>query len=138
VQFKLGDSYCCHGGGPMDSMSVYDNDKATYWYCRSAKQGYAPAQIRLANVYSGHPIHGLHVALRASALVGDVDTDLGVGLLWASVAASHGDEDGRALRDKIAEQASDKERARAAELMKNWRNAPCQWGEVFPQAKASR
>ena len=87
AQYKLGDTYCCRGGGPMDNLTVYDNAKATHWYCKSARQGYAPAQMRLAKMYSGHPIHGLHLALRASALVGTAETDLGVALMWASVAA---------------------------------------------------
>jgi hypothetical protein len=138
AQHKLGETYCCHGGGPMDEVSVYDNHKATYWYCRSARQGYGPAQLRLAQVYSGHPIHGLHVALRASALVGTVETDLGVALMWASIAASHGVDDAIALRDEITGQATGKERARAAALMKNWRTAPCRWAEVFPPAKNTR
>jgi len=135
AQYKLGDTYCCHGGGPMDEVSVYDNPKATYWYCKAARQGYAPAQLRLAQVYSGHPIHGLHVALRASALVGTAETDLGVALTWARIAATHGgDDDAIELRDKIMAQATDKDRARAAALMKNWRTAPCRWAEVFPSA----
>jgi TPR repeat protein len=138
TQYKLGDTYCCHGGGPMDKVSIYDNHRATYWYCRSARQGYAPAQLRLAQVYSGHPIHGLHVALRASALVGTAETDLGVALMWASVAAKHGAADAIALRDEIMGQATDKERAKATTLMKNWRAAPCGWSAVFPLASNTR
>ena len=132
AQYKLGDTFCCHGGGPMDNLSVYDNPKATYWYCKSARQGYGPAQLRLAQVYSGHPIHGLHIALRASALVDTVQTDLGVALMWARLAATHGDEDATELRDKITEQATAKDRAKAATLMQDWRAAPCRWAEVFP------
>ncbi len=134
AQYKLGDTYCCHGGGPMDNVSIYDNHKATYWYCQAARQGYGPAQLRLANVYSGHPIHGLHIALRASALVGSADTDLAVALMWASVAASHGVEDADALRGEIALQATEKQRTRAATLLKDWRTAPCRWAELFPVA----
>ena len=132
AQFDLGDSYCCRGGGPMDSVSIYDNDKATYWYCKAAMQDYGPAQLRLANIYSGHPIHGLHIALRASALVGSAETDLGVALLWASVAANRGVEDAKALRDEITDRATGRERAKGAALIKNWRAAPCKWAEVFP------
>ena len=134
AQYKLGDTHCCQGGGPMDKVSIYDNHKATYWYCRAARQGYGPAQSRLARVYSGHPIHGLHIALRASALVGTAETDLGVALMWANVAANNGVDDAVALRDEIMEQATSQERARAATLMKDWRAAPCGWAEVFPLA----
>jgi hypothetical protein len=137
-QYELGDSYCCHGGGPMDKLSVYDNHQATHWYCRAAKQGYGPAQLRLAQVYSGHPIHGLHIALRVSALVGTAETDRAVALMWASLAASHGVEDAAALRDEITAQATAKERARAAALLKNWHAAPCRWAEVFPAASHTK
>jgi TPR repeat protein len=137
-QYELGDSYCCHGGGPMDKVSVYDNHKATYWYCLAAKQGYGPAQLRLASIYSGRPIHGLHVALRASALVGNVDTDLGVALLWASVAAKQSVENANAMRSEILEQATAKDRARAAALANDWQTAPCKWAEVFPLATNTR
>jgi TPR repeat protein len=139
AQYKLGDTYCCHGGGPMDQVSVYDNHKATFWYCKSARQGYAPAQLRLAQVYSGDPIHGLHIALRASALVDDVETDPGVALMWARVAANHGGgDDAGELRDKIMAHATDKDRVRAAALMKDWQSAPCRWSEVFPSSKIKK
>jgi hypothetical protein len=139
AQYKLGDTYCCHGGGPMDKVSVYDNAKATYWYCKAARQGYGPAQMRLAQIYSGHPIHGLHIALRASALVGTAETDPGVALMWASVAADHGGgEDATELRDDIMAQATAKDRARAATLVKHWQTASCRWTEVFPSAANAR
>ena len=138
AQYKLGDTYCCHGGGPMDKVSIYDNHKATYWYCKAARQGYGPAQLRLAQVYSGHPIHGLHIALRASAIVGTAETDRGVALMWASVASDQGVDDATALRDEIMQHASDKERAGAVKLKQHWRAAPCQWAEVFPSAASIR
>src|SRR5476649_1361258 len=92
AQYKLGNSYCCRGGGPMDNVSVYDNHEATHWYCKAARQGYTPAQMRLAQIYSGHPIRGLHIALRASSLIGAAETNLGVALMWANVAANQGAE----------------------------------------------
>src|ERR1035437_47516 len=87
AQYKLGNTYCCQGGGPMNDLTVYDNNKATHWYCKAARQGYGPAQLQLARLYSGDSIRGLHVVLRASALVGTTDTDLGLALMWASLAA---------------------------------------------------
>ncbi|HLX79911.1 MAG TPA: hypothetical protein VKS43_04940 [Burkholderiales bacterium] len=131
AQYKLGDTYCCQGGGPMDKVSIYDNQKATYWYCKAARQGYGLAQLRLAQVYSGHPIHGLHIALRASALVGTAETDPGVALMWANVAANNGVDDATELRDEIMEHATSKERAKSATLIRYWRTAPCQWAEVI-------
>ena len=138
-EYNLGNNYCCQGGGPMDDMTVYDNNKATHWYCKAARQGYGPAQLQLARLYSGHAIRGLHVILRASALVDTPETDFSVALMWASLAAKNkgeGDvDDATELRNKITGKATSKERARAATLMKSWRSAPCEWAEVFPLAK---
>lgn len=138
-EYNLGNNYCCQGGGPMDDASIYDNNKATHWYCKAARHGYGPAQLQLARIYSGHAIRGLHVALRASALVGTMETDLGVALMWARLAANNkGDvdiDDATELRNEITEKATSKERARAATLMKKWRTAQCEWAEVFPQSK---
>jgi TPR repeat protein len=122
----------------MDEVSIYDNEKATYWYCKAAKQGYGPAQLRLARVYSGHPIHGLHVALRASALIGTAETDLGVALMWANVAVNHGVGDAAALRDEIMERSTAKEREGASARIKSWQSAPCQWAEVFASTGSTR
>lgn len=139
AQYKLGNTYCCQGGGPMDDLSIYDNNKATHWYCKAARHGYGPAQLQLARLYSGHAIRGLHAALRASALVGTTETDLSVALMWASLAANNngdGDvDDATELRNEITEKVTSKESTRAAILMKNWRTARCQWAEVFPLAK---
>jgi TPR repeat protein len=139
ADYDLGNNYCCKGGGPMDDLTIYDNNKATHWYCKAARQGYGPAQLQLARIYSGHAIRGLHVALRASALVDTAETDLGVALMWASLAAKNkgeGDiDDATELRTEITQKATKKERSRAAALMKSWRSAPCEWAEVFPSSK---
>lgn len=42
AQYRLGDSFCCHVGGPLDRISVYDNKEATNWYCKSAHQRACP------------------------------------------------------------------------------------------------
>jgi TPR repeat protein len=140
AQYKLGNTYCCKGGGPLNDLSIYDNSKATYWYCKSARRGYAPAQLQLARLYSGHAIRGLHVVLRASALVGNAETDLSSALMWASLAADNkgeGDADDAAeLRKEIVDKATDEERTKSASLLKSWKTAACQWGDVFPANKS--
>lgn len=133
-QYKLGNTYCCKGGGPMDELTIYDNNKATYWYCKSARHGYGPAQLQLARLYSGHAIRGLHIALRASALIGRAETDFSVALMWANLAAKNkvDVDNAAALLDDILAKASTDEVADSAMLMKNWRTAKCLWTEVFP------
>ena len=141
AQYKLGNTYCCKGGGPLNDLSIYDNNKATYWYCKSARQGYGPAQLQLARLYSGHAIRGVHVVLRASALIGDAETDFSSALMWANLAADNkgeGDvDDATELRKEIVDKSTDEERARAATLLKRWHTAACEWAEVISPNKSS-
>ncbi len=139
AQYKLGNTYCCKGGGPLNDLSIYDNSKATYWYCKSARHGYGPAQLQLARLYSGHAIRGLHVLLRASEFVGNAETDYSSALMWATLAADNkgeGDaDDATELRKEIVDKATDEERAKSANLIKNWKTAACKWNDVFPSGK---
>jgi hypothetical protein len=141
AEYKLGNTYCCQGGGPLNDLSIYDNNKATYWYCKAARDGYGPAQLQLARLYSGHAIRGLHVMLRASSFVGTPETDLGVALMWAGIAANNKDtgdvDDANELRIEIIQNATNEERARASMLTNEWQTASCEWSEVFPPGKHS-
>jgi len=138
-EFKLGNTYCCKGGGPLNDLSIYDNEKATFWYCKSARQGYAPAQLQLARLYSGYAIRGVHIVLRASALVGTTETDFSNALMWAEIAANNkgeGDaEDAQELRDEILKKVTDQERENSTILKANWKTTPCQWDELVKKKK---
>ncbi|MEO8417904.1 MAG: hypothetical protein ABI475_04180 [Methylophilaceae bacterium] len=87
AQYKLANNYCCKSAGPLKEASIYDNKKASYWYCKSAKQGYAPAQLQLGRIYSRDPLRGIHVLLRASDLAGSHPVNLAVAQMWAELAA---------------------------------------------------
>jgi TPR repeat protein len=138
AEYKLGNSYCCKGGGPMDHATLYDNDKATHWYCQAALQGYGPAQMQLARLYSGDAIRGLHVALRVSSHLGVSNIDRGEALMWAQVAADNGVDKAPKLHDEILAEASPEDRVRAQELLKDWKSAPCEWSAVFsPSAETT-
>ncbi len=135
-QYELGNTYCCKGGGPLNDLSIYDNNKATYWYCKAARKGYGPAQLQLAKLYSGHAIRGLHIALRASSAIGNVDTNLSVALMWAKRASLNKHdvdiEDAVELRDEISKKATEQEVAKTEALSSNWQTVACEWKEVFP------
>jgi TPR repeat protein len=140
AETKLAESYCCHTGGPLDRVSVYDNEEATQWYCRAAHAGYVPAQMRLAEIYYGRPLHGFRSIEYFSAIFGDMPVDIPVALMWAKLAAQGDDgkaDDSKALRlrDRIDRRASDEQRLRADGLLAEWKTAPCIWSEVVPQAK---
>lgn len=132
AQYEFANTYCCKGVGPLKEASIYDNSKATYWYCKSAKQGNADAQLKLAKIYSGDPMRGLHLVLRASNLAGTNPVNLSVAQLWAELAAQKGDENAIELRDQIKQKASNEEQQRAATYLEDWQNAPCKWSTVFP------
>ena len=95
--------------------------------------------MQLARLYSGHAIRGIHVVLRASALVGDAETDFSSALMWASLAADNkgeGDADDAAeLRKEIEGKATDEERARATKLLERWQTATCEWAKVISSSK---
>ena len=54
--------------------------------------------MQLARLYSGHAIRGIHVVLRASALVGDAGTDFSSALMWPSLAADNKGEGDATMR----------------------------------------
>ena len=133
AQYEFANTYCCKGSGPLKEASIYDNNKATYWYCKSAKQGNANSQLKLAKIYSGDPMRGLHLVLRGSNLVGTNPTNLSVAQMWADVAARKGDEDAIELRDEIKKNSTVEEQKLARAYLEDWQNAPCNWSVVFPK-----
>ena len=132
TQYELANTYCCKGVGPLKEASIYDNNKATYWYCRSAQQGYLPAQLKLARIYSGSPIRGLHLVLRASNLAGANLVNLPVAQFWAELAAQQGDEDAIELRDAMKQKSTKEDQQLVATYLRHGHSAPCQWADVFP------
>lgn len=132
AQYEFANTYCCKGSGPLKEASIYDNDKATYWYCKSAKQGNADAQLKLAKIYSGDPMRGLHLVLRASNLAGTNPSNLAVAQMWADVAAQNGNEDATELSAEIKKSSTEEQQQRATTYLEDWQNAPCKWSTVFP------
>jgi TPR repeat protein len=135
AEYKLAETYCCRAGGPLDRISVYDNEQATQWYCSAAHAGHVLAQIRLAEIYYGRPIHGFRTIQYISEILGDPPVDMPVALMWASVAAQGDDKKAIRLHDRIDHNATPEERERASALLGEWQTAPCLWSEVIPQAK---
>jgi TPR repeat protein len=135
AEYDLAESFCCHTGGPLDLISVYDNEAATQWFCRAAHADYVPAQMRLAEIYYGRPLHGFRTILYVSAILGDMPVDMPVALMWASRAARDADTNAVRLRERIDKHASPEQRERAAVLLGDWSTAPCLWYEVIPQAR---
>ncbi len=134
-QYELGKTYCCETGPQIQrSMSVYDNQKATGWLCKSALQNYGPAQYKLALIYSGDEISGVRVLVRVTSVFGDKESALPVAWVWASKAAENGTDKAADLRDAIGKKLTVAESAAAKTALPNWRTAPCVWKDVIKPA----
>jgi hypothetical protein len=133
AQFRMGKSYCC-GTGPdfVNSMTVYDTATAIDWFCKAARQQYAPAQLRIGEIYSGKIIRGLHPVERGLALFGTKQTSMTVAWMWADLAAVNGADKAPKLAASIAEKLDANDLAVAERLLENWDSAPCNWKDVFP------
>jgi TPR repeat protein len=128
AQFKVGESYCCNTGGVS---GAYDNQKATEWLCKSAYQGYGPAQYKLGRIYSGDLVDGVRLFRRVAVAAFGPDSDLTLSEMWFTLAASQNVEGAAKKRDSIAEKLTPQQRATAAQLTQSWRTAPCTWNQVY-------
>ncbi len=89
AQYQLARSYCC-GIGPL-----YSTRKALRWYCESAKQGYTPAQVALADLYSDNEQDRQHDYL------GKPPVDFVKAYMWYTVAAARGNPDAAQRRHEL-------------------------------------
>lgn len=126
AQYNLGETFCCRVG---PRMGVYDNEQATAWMCRAARQGYGPAELRLAEIYSGHPFTYRLMRRLITAIAGSPE-NIPVALVWAERANTHHTSGARNLVMSLRKKATPAERAGAAEL-KASRHVPCRWQEVI-------
>ncbi len=124
AQYELGKSYCCMGVG-------FDTQTATVWLCKAARQGNADAMYELGRIYTGDisrtPAPGQKIRRALSARESPAQA-----YRWLARAAAAGHEDARTLRDGLEPDLDAAARAQAAELEKSWRDAPCEYDEVFP------
>lgn len=128
AQYKVGDAYCC---SPREGGGFYNNRLATEWLCKSAQQGYAPAQYKLGQIYSGDMVDGIRILRRvATAAVGSPD-DQAVAATWFTLAADQEEEDAAAQRDEIVEALSADQRQRYEGYLETWQSAPCRWDDVY-------
>lgn len=126
AQLKLGETYCCRVGL---KMGVYDNEQATAWMCKAAHQGYGPAALRLAEIYSGRPFT-YRLMRRVISAVKGAPKNMPVALTWAKLAQSDGDGHARALLKRLNKDATAAERRSAVEMQKR-ADVPCNWNDVI-------
>ncbi len=129
AQYDMGMSWCCQIGGVVGAP-VYDNEKATDWLCKAARQDYGPAQLALARIYSGRVRKGGLKQMIVSR-VAPGPKNLASALMWANLAKSHGVRGAADLQAEIEKTATPAERAEAKRLGSDWRAASCTWRQVF-------
>jgi len=128
AQYRVGKAYCC---APGNVHGLYNNQKSTEWLCRAARQNFAPAQYKLAQMYADHEIDGPRVMRRVVLGVVGTDKDLALSTMWFTVAAQQDYKDAAKHRDSLTAKLSDAEIARSNAYLADWRSAPCEWEQVF-------
>lgn len=94
AQYAVGKSYCCSPNNQVHG--IYDNNKATEYLCKSARQNYAAAQYMLGDIYSGKTVHGLRLLRRvANAVAGEAIDNKNIAYYWYTQAANQGDKDAK-------------------------------------------
>lgn len=93
AQYELGMSYCC-----KDFEGIVNHKESFKWFCESAKNGYAKAQIELGKLYSGE-----NKFQQIKLPKDDVKS-----YMWYSFAAKRMNRAGirlkKALKEKLSEQ----------------------------------
>lgn len=100
AQFFLGLTYQAGKG------VTKDDQKALYWFQKSAEQSNADAQRNLAVILS---VYGENLP-----------QDIQKAYVWASLAAAQGEQKASELRDRIAKQLTSKQLTEAQEWAENW------------------
>jgi TPR repeat protein len=112
AQYRLGRAYCC-GIGPK-----YSTSKAIKWYCKSAKRGYLPAQLALADLYSDY-------GATPTGYLGKPAADFVNAYLWYTVAASKGDQHAFERRHDLGNMMDPADISAAKQLATRWRQVDC-------------
>lgn len=98
-----------------------NSENARKWYCRSAVQGYLPAQIALADLYSDR------AESRAGQDAGPRPrADFSNAYLWYTVAAARGDERALVRRQQLGNMMSPQDVVTAKRDATRWKQVVCE------------
>lgn len=123
AQYELGLSHCCMGPG-------FSTQTATEWLCRSARQGYAPAQYELGRIYAGEisrtPTPGQKLMRVATA-----KSDPVTSYVWFRLAADGGLGKAESRKADLEQTLTEQELDDASRLVENPAAMPCEYRAVF-------
>jgi TPR repeat protein len=132
AQYNVGAAHCCRIG---KTDIAHDNQKATEYLCRSAKQNYSKAQYVLGRIYAGHPIVGFNPQQSIKLKAVGSEKNISLAVMWLTLAAAGRDDDANDAREALKEierSATPQDQAQAKKWLDIWQHAPCKWSEVFP------
>ncbi|MEP0707929.1 MAG: hypothetical protein ABJL17_14960 [Parvibaculum sp.] len=129
AQMKMGDAHCCTIAG---SAGVFNNQKATEWYCKAAQQNEPRAFYELGRIYSGDLVRGLNGPAKAAALLTEQRENKPLALMWFNLAARAGHDDAADEAADLREDMTAPEILQASLREKNWTAQACEWNSVYP------
>ncbi|MDO8290743.1 MAG: hypothetical protein Q7T44_16130 [Parvibaculum sp.] len=132
AQYKLGMAHCCTIAG---SMGVLNNQKATQWFCKAARQDNADAQYELGRIYSGDLVRGMNGPAKIGALLTEQPENKPLALMWFRLADAHGNADAADKAKDLREDMTPAEIAQALIREKSSQAQPCEWNDVYPDRK---
>lgn len=128
AQYKVGNAYCC---SVHEGSGLYNTKTSVQWLCRSAKQDYAPAMLKLGKIYSGDVIDGVRVSRRVAQRVAGTSTNMTVAWAWLKLAADREEDNAAERAEKLWEKLDDNQRAEAQKTYEQGLEAPCDWAAVI-------
>ncbi|MGD2133600.1 MAG: hypothetical protein PVI23_12470 [Maricaulaceae bacterium] len=123
AQTDLGKSWCCMGPG-------FDTQRATEWFCEAAHQDFAEAQYELGRIYDGDVSRTMAPGQKLIRMA-TAQRDTPLSLMWLELAAAQGHEDAADRAEMVRGDMSAEELTESAALAATWRDAPCEFDDVF-------
>lgn len=128
AQMKLGDAHCCTIAG---SAGVLNNQKATEWYCKAARQGEPRAYYELGRIYSGDLVRGMNGPAKIGAMLTEQREFKALALMWFNLAAAAGNEDAADDASDLREDMTPVQIVQSEVRQKSWEAQPCEWNQVY-------
>lgn len=128
AQLEMADSHCCTIAG---SAGVLNNQKATHWYCKAAKQGATRAKFELGRIYSGDLVRGMNGPATIGSFLTTQREHKSLALMWFELAAEAGHEDAAEEVTYLKEDMSLADVERANRMKATWLSQPCEWNDVY-------
>ncbi len=132
AQMKMADAHCCTIAG---SAGVFNNQKATEWYCKAERQNEPRAFYELGRIYSGDLVRGINGPAKAAAMLTEQPENKPLALMWFNLAAAAGYEDAADEAEDLREDMTAPEILQANLRQKNWSAQACEWNDVYPGRK---